>query len=263
MLPDDPRHGTRAGYDAHSRADQPACADCRRAAARYEAILNLERLRGYRRTVLSVGTSRRLQALVAIGYTFGDLGTELGVCHDVPRTLATRQPGMIYTSTAVQVAKLFSRLAVTPPRPVTPLERRRVAYAKRVAERHGWVTAMAWDDIDNPESLPHTIDSVDKTLTAADEHQDIDHVAVDRVLEGEKVPGLSRAERTEVVRRTLAAGGSLNSLRRLTGWKVERYLDEARNGPTDAIEGALLSVDVRTLSATPHGTATDDFEEAS
>lgn len=46
MAPDDQRHGTNAGYQAHRRAGQPTCTPCRKARREYYRARNraLERL---------------------------------------------------------------------------------------------------------------------------------------------------------------------------------------------------------------------------
>ena len=221
ITPDDPRHGERAGYDAHRRADQEPCEPCRRAAAAYEAARTAERAAGVRRTVPVIGTSRRVQALVAIGYTFGQIGDALGVSHDSPQKLATaRKDGVTRTSTAARVAQLYDRWAMRPAPERTPLERRNASYARRVAERNGWVSPLAWDDtaIDDPAARPVGL------LRRRPADDDVDPVVIHRVMSGDRVPYATTAERIEIVARWTADGRSLRQLEILTGWKVERYL---------------------------------------
>lgn len=46
MTPDDPRHGTRAGYQAHRKVGQPACPACLRGRAREDKTVRYDHHRG-------------------------------------------------------------------------------------------------------------------------------------------------------------------------------------------------------------------------
>lgn len=151
MLPDDdPRHGTTAGWHAHQKHGVPSCRPCRRAIAGYQAARIRDANYGRSRSVDATGTRRRIQALVANGYTFKDIGAELGVAHDVARQIAQHRK-WVRRETAERVAEVYERLAM---KPLTDNQSSR--YARTVAARHGWVPPLAWDDIDNdPEpNLP-------------------------------------------------------------------------------------------------------------
>lgn len=52
---------------------------------------------------------------------------------------------------------------------------------------------------------------------------DVDEVVVERILNGDWRLFANPSERTEVCRRWVEAGRAMNELRRLTGWKTERY----------------------------------------
>lgn len=141
MSPDDPRHGTRAGYDAHAADGERACAACRNGARLYGKRLELDKARGITRSTDRTGTMRRVQALVALGYTFRVIGEHLGCSHDCARKLAF--PGeFVRTSTAAKVDQVFERLCMTVPTGAG------VRHAKATARRYGWVPPLAWDDID-------------------------------------------------------------------------------------------------------------------
>ena len=85
------------------------------------------------------GTIRRLQALVALGWTQTELGRRLSwqvgnisrVCHGHRDCVSARL--------ARQVADLYEELSATP----GPSKR-----ARGTAARHGWAPPLAWDDID-------------------------------------------------------------------------------------------------------------------
>jgi hypothetical protein len=97
----------------------------------------------------STGSRRRLQALMVIGYTTIELSAMLGMS----RAGASR----IMHSTAVTkdnadaVSKLFERLVLIPA-PETPDAKR----ARTWASRNRYVSAFAWDNIDDPNENPVT-----------------------------------------------------------------------------------------------------------
>lgn len=158
MKADDPRHGEPRGYYAHKKAGQKPCPACRKAVAakerqrRYDAILG--RPRG---SVPALGTARRVRALVALGYTFGQIGDALGRSHDYARKLATYEDERIWRRTADDVAAVFRQMAMVLPPNDDPRDQWRVSYAKTTAAKNGWSPPLAWDDIDNPDEQPRGI----------------------------------------------------------------------------------------------------------
>lgn len=149
-----------------------------------------------------VGTVRRVQALLAIGWTHQLIGEHSGVN---TRVLLTQQGRWVARSTHDKVATAYRALA---------MRQGPSAVTRRRAARLGYLTPAVWDDID-----------IDREPEADDTSADtgaIDEVVVQRVLAGEHLP-CTTAERREVVRRWHTTGRSLNDLARLTGWKPERY----------------------------------------
>ena len=105
----------------------------------------------HRGLVDSTGTRRRLQALVAQGWTFTELAKRLGT--GSPQSLYQKAVGnMVQEHTRRAVDALFRELwNVTPPDGAT------ASRARTAARKHGWLTALAWDDIDNdPEPATTT-----------------------------------------------------------------------------------------------------------
>lgn len=107
----------------------------------------------------ATGTRRRLQALVAIGWTQTRLAAELG-CHPGninPLVLGTRCP-RVQHDTTVRVAALYDRLWDQEPPVTNNHQRAGIARAKAVAAQHGWAPPIAWDDdtIDDPAAEPFT-----------------------------------------------------------------------------------------------------------
>ncbi|MFN8073607.1 MAG: hypothetical protein U0R66_17620 [Mycobacterium sp.] len=93
--------------------------------------------------VPSVGTVRRLRALVALGHTPKSLGANLSMALGVVRELLEDSHASIDTDTARRVTALFDELHMQP----GPSQ----ACRDRAAER-GWPPPLAWDEhsIDNP-----------------------------------------------------------------------------------------------------------------
>lgn len=151
------------------------------------------------------GTVRRIQALMAIGYSHADLAAR-GIDS---RNLLNQQGRWVTRTTHDNVAEKYRQLSRRP----GPTDR-----SIREAVKRGYLGPAAWDDIDrDPEPEPeHTTDT-----TTSDE---LDENVVERILTGDVVPA-TNAERREVVRRWPTTGRSLNELERLTGWKTERYVD--------------------------------------
>jgi hypothetical protein len=213
MTPEDPRHGTNAGYGAGCR---DAC--CRRGHAAARKAMR-DRLYLERRDSLMVdgtGTRRRIEALMALGWSCRQLDEHLG-----------RRPSYVYKvlshgndlhlTTAREIAALYDRLCMTIPDTSTPERDRIVTRNRRLAARSGYVVPLAWDDIDTDPAPRHHAPSTDfETL--------VDEVVVQRVLDGQPRPRkLTNAEAAEVYRRARARGDSTTVIEHRYGLKSERY----------------------------------------
>lgn len=153
--------------------------------------------------VSRTGTVRRLQALLYMGWGHQQMREQCGL-----RThLVLHQQGRWVTrSTHDKVAAMYRDLA---------LKEGPSSKARTWARKLGYVGPMGWDDIDHdPE--PEAIEA---------DGDDIDEAVVERLLAGDTrvAESATPAERAEVARRWVRAGGSLSDLARRTGWKVERY----------------------------------------
>lgn len=207
MSPDDPRHGTYAGWQAHRKTNHPVCDPCHTARSRYFKTMKyrlhtvgpervplgdrawhvidsmgrrelsritglrdsyLSRLHGrgpqaqvYRRTkatildagtaVTPLGVQRRLQALLALGYSGAVLSKEVGVSVDAMRGLLRSPEPRKYHPHRVTAAvlDLYERLQLAP----MPTGASATA-ARNKAARMGFAPPMAWDDIDDPHENP-------------------------------------------------------------------------------------------------------------
>ncbi|MCI2959526.1 hypothetical protein MN032_17715 [Agromyces atrinae] len=137
--------------------------------------------------VAPTGTVRRLQALVAIGYTETELATRLGMLvGNFNRIILGLRP-RVTAGTYRGACALFSE-SWSHPKSGGQADR-----ARRLAASRGWVGPLAWDDIDDPSEQPQ-VDAREDQLDAVDE------TAVDLALAGWDV-ALTPTERREAVTR--------------------------------------------------------------
>jgi len=92
--------------------------------------------------------------------------------------------------------------------------------ARERSAKWGWHPPFAYDNIDDPNEKPRGIPTV---KGARRPHHEIDPTVVERLLEGQKVPQTTNAERKEAMRRWLAMGNSERSLCKALGWHEGRY----------------------------------------
>lgn len=157
MAPEDPRHGTVAGYVAHGRSGVERCGPCRTAAGDYERLRQARRYLYKGRLVIDgTGTRRRLKALTAIGWTLTDLDLYLGRKRSFCSWLATNE-GPVLVVTAEQVWRMYEALSMTP-RVGWLADRQRC-----LAARRGWLPPLAYDNIDDPNERPMSTNSPRRT----------------------------------------------------------------------------------------------------
>lgn len=100
-----------------------------------------------RARIPAFGTTRRLQALVAFGYSQSDLCHRLGITDSNGSCLFTGRRTSVTAATARNVETLFAELQLTPgPN----------GQARTRGKQHGWALPMAWDEdtIDDPDAVP-------------------------------------------------------------------------------------------------------------
>lgn len=200
----------------------------------------------------SLGTTRRLRALYALGWTSTQIGARLGVSPARVSHLVAGNRPKVHRDTAAKVAALYDDWCMTVPQDpdVLAVKHTRVhERQRRQSAEKGWLPPLAWDDIDNdpdPEPLEVRMCAAEDCDNPAEkrdwchmhyqrlrragqlppmpaEHPEVDEVVIERVLSGTPVPTASNAERVEIVARWKATGCPLRDLERLTGWKPERY----------------------------------------
>ncbi|MEU4640858.1 hypothetical protein [Micromonospora sp. NPDC023814] len=175
------KHGTASAYTAH----RCRCPEAREAWRLY----NKRRREGRNpiHLVVSIGPTRRIRALVALGWNFRELARRAGYSRRTVQDVAYARRAVITVHTARWVSDLYERLSGTPGGS---------KYALVVAARYGWAPPAAWDNIDDPNEQPNL----------GGENDDlVDEVAVRRALEGERIR-LTDAERVHAFRVGLACG---------------------------------------------------------
>lgn len=190
-----PEHAHAASDECYNR-HACRCDDCRDGRAAYQRKLRrIHALQTHgvaaqldRALVDGRGTRRRLQALVARGWSMSRLAALLGMrATNLPDVLARDR---VRASTARAVAELYKRLWATNPPQSTPMQRSSVRRAKAYASSRGWVPPLAWDDIDTDEAPP---------AVAPDAGDIVDDAVVTLAIAGYK-PRMTPPERAAVVR---------------------------------------------------------------
>lgn len=144
MRADDPRHGTMAGYNAHTRSGFPICGSCRLAKRRYDK----RRIMAGGFKVSTLGSRRRVEALRALGYSLNDIAAAAGYkpVHSAIKYVMTAET--MTASTAARIDRAFEALCMT------PATGPRAGRNRRHAARMGWPPPLAWADIDDPNEQP-------------------------------------------------------------------------------------------------------------
>lgn len=218
MNSDDPRHGTNRGYNAGCR---DTCCKTGHAQFRKHARNRLYLERRNSLTTTTQGTLRRLEALMALGWSTRQLDTLLDRQPTYTANLMLRcttdPTRLIYLTTHQQIAALYDRLSMTLPPTDTAERRQIVTRTRNLAARRGYAPPLAYDDIDTdtaptrgPRHSPDWDTTVDDVMVQR---------AVNRHPKGRR---LTSAEAAEAVRRLRARGLSTTQIEAY-GLKPERY----------------------------------------
>jgi hypothetical protein len=103
----------------------------------------------------NTGMRRRLQALVAIGYSQSRLAQRLGIePSNFTAVMHSNEGTTVGRARAVRV--LYDELSMTPYYGTTWHEKSSAGRARNLAAQHGWHPPLAWDDdtIDDPAATP-------------------------------------------------------------------------------------------------------------
>lgn len=166
------------------------------------------------------GTVRRIQALVALGWSQSKIADRLGIRRANVTPLAHGRRD-VTVATAKAVHRLYDELSMTLPPNTEYRDRIAASRARNYARAHGWLPPLAWDDslIDDPTHKP--VAERDVALAHATE---LDEAAIWRRMHGDKTVRLSKAEAAEVVARCRADRWPWNQIEQRTGLKPDRYL---------------------------------------
>ena len=161
MSPDDPRHGTNAGYAAFCR-----CQPCRDGHALYQMRRRKRReVFGEQRETVTTGSTRRIQALMAIGWTRQHIADAAGINE---RTIyRTERQVVMYASTAVALSKAFEALSG---------KRGPSTITRRIAQSKGYAPPLAWLNIDDPDERPDAGWKPVRNRPAAELFSELDHL---------------------------------------------------------------------------------------
>jgi hypothetical protein len=156
MTPNDPRHGQERGWFAHRAAGQDPCEPCRAARRRASKLRDWNRANGRGAMQSAIGTRRRIQALVALGWPMSRLDREAGRGNKWARNILYVNGEDTYLPTRVQVAALYDRLHMRPPVATTRQEQAAITRARGIARANGWPAPLDWHDfdIDDPDQHP-------------------------------------------------------------------------------------------------------------
>lgn len=156
--------------------------------------------------VARVGTTRRLQALLAIGWTHQTMREHSGL---QTASLLHQKGNWVTRSTHDTVAAMYRDLTARPgPSPRTAARARRLGYA----------SPLSWHDIDHDEAPEH------------DDHEDsnayLDEVAIQRRMNGDQAVPLTKAEQAALIHAWAATGRTAAECERVTGVNVHRVRRE-------------------------------------
>jgi len=204
---DDCRHGTDAGYAAGCRCDPCTAAHAK--------VRNLNRLYPERTLVPILGSRRRVEALACIGWGARTLSRRLGRHDSFLRKALAHD--LVHVDTARMIASLYDELSMTPSTDPTAV------VVKRVAARRGYVPALAWNDIDDPNEAPtgweYQPPSRDDLLA-----EYLDDVSPDTLTAVAAAGWHGAADvKHQIIGAWDASGRPLAELERITGWKPDRY----------------------------------------
>ena len=99
----------------------------------------------------ATGTRRRVEALVLAGWPIVHIADRIGVDAQRLRSVLNGRRDRTSVETRRLVQQFFRTAVQGPDARVSEQSR---AGARRYAESRGWVPALAWDDIDDPDAVP-------------------------------------------------------------------------------------------------------------
>lgn len=178
--------------------------------------------------VPNTDTARRLQALVANGWSMSKLGAFLDVQPGNFNPVITGARRKVTVATAKRVHALYIELADQAPPEDIHQNKSAATRARNLAARNGWAQPLRIGGrlhVGATLSLPDLDD-----CPVIDLGPGFDEAAVTRRLGGDRSTPVTKADRIEIVRRARAAGWSYLDLERRAGInKPDRYLTDTQD----------------------------------
>lgn len=155
----------------------------------------------------SAAASRKLQALVALGWSMSKLAERLGIEHRGNVSPIVKGDRCLTVGTGKKVEQLYAHLSMTLPPETNQRERIAASRSRTFARRHGWLPPLALEDIAGVDT----------------ECDGLDEIAIERRMAGDKSVRVTRGEAAEVIRRWRASGRPAAECERRTGLNPHRY----------------------------------------
>lgn len=169
-----PDHGHAINFTCYN-AHHCRCTPCRDHIN--QRRIRIRKLRAYGRwepfLVPATGTRRRLEALMAIGWSQSALAAQLGTHQSGVWQLLFARPDTVERPTFDRIRDLYERLWDTPPATDTACQRGSKSKALACAARHNFQPPLAWDDIDT-----------DTVPAEGDRAAFVDEILVEHVCDG-------------------------------------------------------------------------------
>lgn len=165
----------------------------------------------------STGAVRRIQALVALGWSQSKIAARMGILRSNFTDLAQGRTE-ITVAHDKGIRALYDEWSMTLPPQEKHRDKIAASRSRNYAVAHGWVPPLAWDDesIDDSAAAPY--------VATGPAGAAVDEAAIERRMLGDKSVRLTAVDRTELVRRMLARGVTKIEIERRTGINVAREM---------------------------------------
>lgn len=176
--------------------------------------------------VTPVGYTRRMRALMWLGYSAPRIAAEAGLDKETVKKCLQRPPSVVKVESRRKIHQAYERLSLSLPTADDRFERAQITRAQGTARRKGWLPPLAWDNIDDPNERPSH--NVREHNTPATLQQRIDMAAVWRLVDdGVRVRQLTSAEAREAYQILAARGLTGREIERRYGINATRYWEVA------------------------------------
>lgn len=164
----------------------------------------------------------QLRALVALGWSIAKVGEHIGMTRsNFGRVIHGTEP--MTRGTVDKAEALYSELSMTLPPADEHRQKISVSRARRLARTNGWLPPL------DLEAVLHQAEAPDDAVDIAPE---LDDVAIERRMAGDKDVRLTKAEAAEAVARWHRTSRTWADFERTTGINADRY-PAAKRGLTD------------------------------